>query len=54
MTTLYERIGGETAVFAAASLLYDKLLSDPRVGEFFTGLEMTAQIRKMSAFPVRF
>ncbi|MDB4989466.1 MAG: group 1 hemoglobin, partial [Myxococcaceae bacterium] len=50
MTTLYERIGGEDAVFAAASLLYDKLLADPQVGSFFSGLDMDAQVRKQSAF----
>jgi hemoglobin len=47
---LYERVGGEAAVFAAATLLYEKLLSDGRVSEFFSGLDMDALIRKQTAF----
>ncbi|MDB4972282.1 MAG: group 1 hemoglobin [Myxococcaceae bacterium] len=50
MVTLYDRIGGEAAVFAAASLLYDKLLADPLLAPFFVALDMDALIRKQAAF----
>lgn len=50
MATLYERIGGEVAVFATATLLYEKLMNDPAVAPFFAGLDMDAQIRKQVAF----
>lgn len=50
MNTLYERIGGEAAIFAAASLLYEKLLADSQVSAFFAGLDMDTQIRKQTAF----
>jgi hemoglobin len=47
---LYERIGGEAALFAAATLLYEKLLADARVSAFFVGLDLDAQIQKQTAF----
>jgi hemoglobin len=50
VTTLYERVGGEAAVFAVAALLYEKLLGDERVSGFFTGLDVDALIRKQTAF----
>lgn len=50
MSTLYERVGGEAALFAAATLLYEKLLGDERVSGFFAGLDMDALIRKQTAF----
>jgi hemoglobin len=50
VSTLYERIGGEAALFAAATLLYEKLLADPQVSRFFSGLDMDALIRKQMAF----
>jgi hemoglobin len=50
MATLYERIGGEEAVFATATLLYEKMMTDPLVAPFFAGLNMDAQIRKQVAF----
>jgi hemoglobin len=50
VTTLYDRVGGEAALFAAATLLYEKLLGDPRVSGFFAGLDMDALIRKQTAF----
>jgi hemoglobin len=43
-------VGGEAALFAAATLLYEKLLGDPRVSGFFAGLDMDALIRKQMAF----
>ena len=50
MSTLYERIGGEAAVMAAVDLFYKKVLADDRVSEFFTGLDMEAQVRKQVSF----
>ena len=50
MTTLYDRLGGEGAVFATATLLYEKLLADPLVAHYFNGLDMDALIRKQVAF----
>jgi len=48
--SLYERIGGEAAIMAAAGLFYQKVLADPLTGPFFAGLDMAAQTRKQVAF----
>ena len=48
--TLYDRIGGEGAVFAVATLLYERILADPLIAPFFTGLDIEAVIRKQVAF----
>lgn len=50
MSTLYERLGGETAVDAAVEIFYRKVLSDDRVNEFFDGVDMEAQISKQKGF----
>lgn len=50
MTTLYDRLGGEGALFATATLLYEKVMADPLVAHYFDGLDMDAQIRKQIAF----
>src|SRR5689334_20728688 len=50
MDSLYERIGGENAILAAATIFYDKVLSDPSVSHFFAGLDMDQQVRKQVAF----
>jgi hemoglobin len=49
MSTVYERIGGEDAILAAASVFYDKVLADDRISHFFVGLNMDQQIRKQVA-----
>jgi hemoglobin len=49
-TSLYERVGGENAILAAAVLFYDKILADPELAPFFEGLDMEAQVRKQVAF----
>jgi hemoglobin len=49
-TSLYERIGGETAVMAAVDLFYQKVLDDELTGPFFNGLDMKAQVTKQVAF----
>jgi hemoglobin len=48
--TLYERLGGETAVEAAVVRFYDKIMADPKLSPFFADLEMGAQIKKQVAF----
>jgi hemoglobin len=49
VSTLYERIGGEDAILAAASLFYEKVVADERISHFFVGLDMDAQVRKQVA-----
>jgi len=48
--SLYEKIGGEAAIMAAANLFYEKVLADPLTAPFFGGLDMEGQIRKQMAF----
>ena len=38
--TLYDRLGGRTAVLAAVDLFYNKLLDDARVSHFFETIDM--------------
>lgn len=48
--SIYERVGGENAIFAAALGLYERILSDPLLAPFFAGLDVTQQVRKQVAF----
>lgn len=48
--TLYERIGGESAVNAAVELFYRKVLNDYRINRFFGKTDMDKQIAKQKAF----
>lgn len=48
--SLYDRIGGEAAVFAAVTSFYDKILADPLLSSFFTSLDMKKQVEKQCAF----
>lgn len=48
--SLYERIGGEPAIVAAADLFYEKVLGDPRTRGFFAGLDMDKQTQKQVSF----
>lgn len=48
--SLYQRVGGENAIMAAATLFYDKVLGDPELAPFFAGLDMEQQVRKQVAF----
>jgi len=41
--TLYEQVGGETAMDGAVTLFYQKVLVDPRVNGFFEGVDMNRQ-----------
>lgn len=49
-TSLYQRVGGENAILAAATLFYDKVLADDQLAPFFSGLDMEQQVRKQVAF----
>jgi hemoglobin len=48
--SLYQRIGGETAVMATVRIFHDRLVGDPRLQPFFEGLDMEAQARTHVAF----
>jgi hemoglobin len=48
--SLYERIGGETAVLAAVDLFYKKVIADKLTRPYFSGLDMALQSRKQVAF----
>lgn len=50
MTSLFERIGGETAVNKAVDIFYDKVLADDRISSFFENLDMFAQATKQKQF----
>jgi len=50
MASLYEELGGEHAIEAAAALFYEKVLADPLTAPFFAKLDMPAQVRKQIAF----
>lgn len=48
--SLFERMGGESAVDAAVALFYKKVLSDDRIGRFFDGVDQDRLARKQKAF----
>jgi hemoglobin len=48
--SLYQRVGGENAILAAAALFYDKVLADPELAPFFANLDMEHLVRKQVAF----
>ena len=47
---LYEEIGGAPAVDAAVDIFYRKVLKDPRISRFFTGVDMAKQAAKQKSF----
>ena len=49
-SSIYERIGGEPAVDAAVDVFYRKVLSDPRISQFFDTVDMDRQRAKQKAF----
>jgi hemoglobin len=51
--SLYERLGGESAMMAAVDLFYEKVVADERTRPFFAGLDMSVQIKKQVAFMTR-
>ena len=50
MSSIYERLGGESAVMAAVGIFYEKVTADPLLAPFFNRLDMKAQSRKQVAF----
>lgn len=50
MSTLFERLGGESAIDAAVDNFYEKVLADERINSFFEHLDMFAQANKQKAF----
>src|SRR4051812_12709651 len=50
MSSLFERLGGESAVEAAVVRFYDKVMDDPSLAPFFENLDMDRQIQKQIAF----
>jgi hemoglobin len=39
-TAIYQRIGGEPAIHAAVERFYERVLADPALSHFFTGISM--------------
>jgi hemoglobin len=48
--TLFDRLGGETAIEAAVVRFYDKVLEDASLAPFFEGMDMGKIIQKQIAF----
>ncbi|WP_415885870.1 group I truncated hemoglobin [Neptuniibacter sp. QD37_6] len=48
--SLYERLGGETAVDAAVDIFYRKVLVDDRISHYFDDVDMDGQAAKQKAF----
>jgi len=48
--SIYEQIGGESAVAAAVEIFYKKVLADPLVNGFFDSTNMEAQAEKQRRF----
>lgn len=48
--TLFQRIGGAAVVNAAVLKLYDRILSDPEIKDFFKGLNIDHLRRSQEAF----
>lgn len=51
--SLFERMGGESAMMAAVPLFYEKAVTDPDLARFFEHLDLDAQVRKQIGFPSR-
>lgn len=49
-SSLFERLGGASAIEAAVAIFYRKVLADPRISRFFEGVDMTRQAGKQRAF----
>ena len=48
--SLFDRLGGDSAVNAAVDLFYRKVLVDERINHFFQGIDMDRQAAKQKAF----
>ena len=49
-STLYERVGGESALAAVVNLLYDRVFKDPLLIPFLDGIDVQRQESKLVAF----
>ena len=49
-SSLFERLGGTSAVNAAVDIFYRKVLRDDRVNYFFDNVDMEMQILKQKGF----
>jgi len=54
MVTLYEKVGGEAAVRAVLTKLYDALFVDPIVGFLFSGKDKHRIVEQQVVFTCRF
>ena len=50
MSTLFERIGGKSAVDTAVDQFYVRVMQDDRINHFFAGVDMTQQRQHQAAF----
>lgn len=50
MTSLYEKLGGESAVKAVVDEFYNRVLADDTVNKFFAHTDMEKQRRHQTAF----
>lgn len=50
MTTLYEQLGGATAVDLAVDKFYERVLRDDRIKHFFANVDMVKQRAHQKAF----
>ncbi|MBL1277170.1 MAG: group 1 truncated hemoglobin [Ectothiorhodospiraceae bacterium] len=48
--SLFDRIGGETAVNAAVDIFYRKVLADDRISGYFDDVDMEKQVAKQKGF----
>ena len=49
-STLFEQLGGETAVDAAVDIFYRRVLSDDLICDYFDGVDMDQQRAKQKSF----
>jgi hemoglobin len=49
-TTLFDRLGGESAINLAVDVFYRKVLTDDRISHFFDSVDMERQHVKQKAF----
>lgn len=50
MASLYQKLGGQSAVDAVVETFYRRILTDERVMDFFDDIDMDEQIAKQKAF----
>lgn len=50
MESIYNQIGGESAVDAAVTIFYRKILKDKRINRYFNDIDMKTQIAKQKNF----